>query len=459
MASRLRVPHTLVLLFAMVLLAQLLTYVLPKGSYETFTNEHDREQVVPGSFRHIEDAAPLPWYAALNAIPRGFEAAQGIIFFCFIIGGAFGVLRATGAIDAIIARLLNLFRHRPFWLLAGTMLVFAIGSSTLGMAEEYIPFLPVLVALAVGLGYDRVVGVGVLCVGYGMGYGAAAINPFTVVIAQDIAGLEPTSGLGFRLILMVVFCALGLHHLYGYAKRVREDPARSFVADLPYAPLSHELKAGVLTRTHLVVLALLAASIVLLVWGISRHGWYLTEMGAIFLGLTLVFALVARLDADTTAREFCVGASELTTTALLIGVARTVELVLSDGQVLATIIDAVATPLQQAGASVAAVGMLALQSICNFFIPSGSGQAYVMMPIMAPLSDLVGVERQVAVLAYQFGDGFTNIVVPTNAVLVGILTMAGVPFDRWLRFVVPLMLKVGAVAAIALVVAVKIGYR
>jgi uncharacterized ion transporter superfamily protein YfcC len=443
----------------MVVLAQLVTYVLPKGRYETFTNEHEREQVVPGSFEHIEAAPPLPWYAALSTIPRGFAAAQGIIFFCFIIGGAFGVLRATGAVDALLARLLQVFRHRPFWLLAGTMLAFAVGSSTLGMAEEYIPFIPVLIALAVGLGYDRVVGVGVLCVGYGMGYGTAAINPFTVVIAQDIAGLEPTSGLALRLALMVVFCAVGLHHLHRYAQRVRRDPERSLVADIPHAPLEAPAQAAELTRTHWTVLALLGASVVALVYGISRHGWYLTEMGAMFLGLTLVFAVVARLGADRTAREFSLGASELTTTALLIGVARSVELVLSDGQVLATIIDAVATPLQQAGPSVAAVGMVALQSVCNFFIPSGSGQAYVMMPIMAPLSDLVGVQRQVAVLAYQFGDGFTNIVVPTNAVLVGILTMAGVPFDRWLRFVGPLMLKVGLLAAIAVVVAVRIGYR
>ena len=177
------------------------------------------------------------------------------------------------------------------------------------------------------------------------------------------------------------------------------------------------------------------------------------------MGLTVVLGIVARLGFDTTAKEFSKGAAELTTTALLIGFARTIQIVLDDGLVVDTIIHGVAQPLKNLGPHAAAAGMMVVQSLCNFFIPSGSGQAYVTMPIMAPLADLVGVTRQVAVLAYQFGDGFTNILVPTNAVLIGILTMARIPYDRWLRFVLPFMIKVWVVGALALVVAVAIGYR
>ena len=196
----------------------------------------------------------------------------------------------------------------------------------------------------------------------------------------------------------------------------------------------------------------------LLIVGLKFWGWYLIEMGALFLGLAIVLGLIGRLSVDDTAREFSVGAAELTTTALLIGFARAIQVVLDDGRVVDTIIHGMARPLQSLVPELAAIGMFAMQSVLNFFIPSGSGQAYVTMPLMAPLADLVGVSRQVAVLAYQFGDGFTNILVPTNAVLVGILAMAGVPFDRWLRFVVPFMLKVWILGSIALAVAVSIGF-
>jgi len=459
LASRFRVPHTLVLLFGMIVLAQLLTYVLPKGSFERVPDEaHHREKVVPDSYAAVTDASPLPWHATLSSIPRGFEAAQGIIFFCFIIGGAFGVMRATGAIDAFLGFLLDRFATRPTLLIAGTMIVFGLGSATIGMAEEFIPFIPVLVALAVGLGYDRLTGVAILCVGYGVGYGAAPFNPFTVVIAQEIAGLPPTSGWAFRAGLFVVFIALGIHHVFGYAKKVHKDPSKSLIAGIEGGPTVHAERHPHFSGVHRAVLIFLVLTIVLIVYGISRYGWYLTEMGAIFLGLSVLFSFVARLSPDEAAKSFCVGAGELTTTALLIGFARTIELVLTDGLVVDTIIHSIAEPLRNFGATGASIGMLVLQSICNFFIPSGSGQAFVTMPLMTPLSDLVHVNRQVAVLAYQFGDGFTNILVPTNAVLVGILAIAGVPYDRWFRFVLPFMVKVWIVAALAMALAVAIGY-
>ena len=200
------------------------------------------------------------------------------------------------------------------------------------------------------------------------------------------------------------------------------------------------------------------ATLAVLVYGIKRYEWYMVEMGALFVGLTLVLGLLGRLGLDQTAKRFCAGAAELTTTALLIGFARSIQVVLNEGQVIDTIVHGIAQPLKGLGPHLAAVGMLAVQSLCNFFIPSGSGQAYVTMPIMAPLSDLVGVSRQVSVLAYQFGDGFTNILVPTSAVLVGILAMARIPFERWLRFIVPFIIKILIAAALALVVAVAIDF-
>lgn len=460
--SRFRVPHTLVLLFGMVVLAQLVSYVLPAGSFERAKDEKGHELVVPGSYQALPDAETLPPSAAFTAVPKGLGAAADIIFFIFIVGGAFAVFRATGAPDAAIAALLRRLGHVPGLLLFGGMFVFAAGSSTIGMAEEYLPFVPLLLVLCAGLGYDAITAVGVLCVGYGIGYGVAAINPFTVLIAQDVAGVAPTSGIGYRLILFPVFLAVGFHHVWRYAQRVKRDPGASLVADQPAPDMvasGGEAAEKKLTGTHLLVLATTLGSFALIVVGIKLWGWYLQEMGALFLGLSIVLAGIARMGPDRVAKTFCAGAAELTTTALLVGFAYAIQIVLKEAQVVDTIIHAISVPLEQLGAGAAAVGMFFVQSACNFLIPSGSGQAYVTMPIMAPLGDLVGVSRQTAVLAFQFGDGFTNILVPTNAVLVGILAMAGIPFERWLRFVLPLMLKLWLVGSIALVVAVWIGYQ
>ncbi|MFO7894834.1 MAG: AbgT family transporter [Longimicrobiales bacterium] len=479
--SRFKVPHTLVLLFGMVVAALLLSWLLPAGAFERVENALGRMQVVPGSFQETPDVERQSPLAIFTAIPKGFSAAHEIIFFVFIIGGAFAVLRATGAVDAALGRMLDRLGHRPFWLVTGAMLVFAVGSSTIGMAEEYLPFVPILIALAYALGYDAITAVGIMTVGYGIGYGVAAINPFTVLIAQDVAGLQPASGLWLRVVLLFVFLPIGIHHVWRYARKVGDDPSSSLVADVEPptgakgAPRDQagtpEGEGGgeggaasddgdypAMTRTHRWVLGVVGLFLVVLVYGLSRWHWYLIEMGALFVAMTIVLAIIARMSPDRTAVEFGKGAAELTVTALMIGVARAIQVVLDEGGVVDTIVHGISVPLQELPGALSAVGMFFVQSLANLFIPSGSGQAYVTMPIMAPLADLVGVSRQVAVLAYQFGDGFTNILVPTNAVLVGILAMAAIPYDRWLKFILPFMVKMWVVGSIVLAIAVAIGY-
>ncbi len=456
--KRFHVPHTLVLLLGMIVLAYGLTLVLPAGSYERVTNEAGREQVVPGSYERLADVESLPPTEVFTAIPHGFEAAAEIIFFILIIGGMFGVFRATGAADAAIGSMLRRFGSRPALLLGGTMAIFALGSATIGMAEEYIPFLPLLVALTAALGMDAIVAGGVMCVGYGVGYGAALINPFTVFIAQDIAGVPQGSGLTLRAVLLVLFFLVGFHHVWKYAKRVQANPEESLVADVDTDVHIHARDDLALTGRRRLVLISLGVALVVLIYGLKVWHWYLVEMGALFLGLSVVMAILGRISADDAAKQFGVGASELTMTALLVGFARSIQVVLENGQVVDTIIAGMASPLQRLGPELAAAGMFVFQSVLNFFIPSGSGQAYVTMPLMAPLADLVEVSRQTAVLAFQFGDGFTNILVPTNAVLIGILSIAAVPYDRWVRFLLPFMVKIWLLGSLALVVAVMIGY-
>ena len=447
-----RFPDSLVLLFGLIVLAQLATYLLPAGEFE-----RDGQQVVPGTYEPI-DADRLHPLRFLTAIPEGLAAAQDIIFFVFIVGGVIGVVRATGAIDAVIGAAIRHLSDRPGALVSGMVVLFALGSSTVGMAEEYMPFVPILVTMCLALNMDAVVAVGIIYVGAGVGYGCAALNPVTVLIAQDIAGLELTSGQGFRWVLLLLCVFVGVDHILRDVRRLRADTHASLVADIDYSN-GFELPADVaFTPRRVAVVALCAGAVAVFVYGVAAWAWYVTELSAVFLVVALVAAGLGRLAPGVVADRFCRGAAELTKTALLIGFARTIEVVLSDGRVIDTVINALAQPLQALPRAVAAVGMLGVQSVCNFFIPSGSGQAYVTMPIMAPLADLTDLSRQTAVLAYQFGDGFTNMVVPTNALLMGMLALAHIPYRSWLRFVAPLLAKLYIVAILALVAAVYTGY-
>ncbi len=462
MLQKIKIPHTLVLLFTMMVLALASTYLLPQGQFERTTDDHGHSVVVPGSFHTLEQKEMLkPWHI-FTVIPRAFEETQGIIFFIFIIGGALAVIRATGVIDAFMGRLIQKYGSKPYILMFSTMLVFSVASSTLGMAEEFIPFVPILLMLCLALDFDRITAIGIMVVGYGIGYGVAALNPFTVMVAQEVAQLKPTSGFGYRLALFLPFFLLGFHHVYAYSKKVRKDPSRSLLKDNETMDVTLPEKVDKITRKNWIILIFIMAALILIVYGISEvsgWGWYLVELGGVFLGLTVIVAVIGGLSADKTAREFAIGASELTTTALLVGFARAIALILQDGQVLDTIVYALASPLETVGPELASVGMYVIQSLINFFIPSGSGQAYVTMPLMTPIADLLGISRQIAVLAYQFGDGFTNMVVPTNAVLMGILGIGRIPYDRWFRFIFPLILKLWLFGSIALILAVLIGYQ
>lgn len=458
MTQRFRIPHTLVLLFLIMIVALVATWLLPQGSFQTAPNEAGRMMVVPGTYQVHEQRVWLSPLALFTAVPRSLADAQAIIFFLLIVGGAISVLRATGMIDAVLGRLLKLIGHSPAMLIIFGTSAFAAGSASLGVSTEYIPFAVVLISLCVAMRMDSMTAMGVMICGYGVGYGIAWTNPYTVMVAQGVAGLPPTSGWEYRLALFLPFVAVTVHHIWRYAGKVAADPSASLVADLK--DVRHEAAASYppLDGRRWAVLVITLIGLVAMVWGISTRGWYLTELGAIWLGVALLAGIVGKLGLDDTARQFGIGASELAVVALLVGFARSIGMILEDGQVLHTIVHGASIPLSWVGNELAAVGMLGLQSLMNLFIPSGSGQAYATMPIMAPLADVVGLERQVAVLAFQFGDGLSNIIIPTNIVLMAILGVAGIPYDRWFRFVWPLFLKLMLLAAMALVVAVWIGY-
>lgn len=443
----------------MMLLAYIATWLVPQGFFETVTLENGRQTVVPGTFTLTEASVRLTPMDFLVAIPRALAAAQDIIFFVFIVGGVLAVARATGTIDALIGNLLERFGHKPNLLIFMVVFCFAMASGAIGTAGEYIPFVLILVGLCKAMKLDAMTAVGMVITGYGIGYGVSAFNPFTVMVAQSIAEVPVYSGIELRLAIFIPFVLIGFHHVWSYAKKVLADPAQSMTAHLP-CPLADVEQSSYpkLELRHKLVLFGLVATIVAAVWGISQHGWYLYELGALFILWGLFTAVVGKLDADTAANQFIEGVKDLATTAMLIGVARGIALIMEDGQILHSLVYGMSYPLSFLGSELAAVGMFIMQSLLNLFIPSGSGQAYVTIPLLAPVGDLVGVTRQVVVLAYQFGDGFSNMIIPTNAVLMGIIGMAGVPYHLWFKFCLSLLLKLSAAASVVLVFAVLFGY-
>lgn len=452
---------SLVLIVAIILLAQLLAYVVPKGEYERipYPENPSRTMVVAGTYEALsdEDAMSIPPWHFLLAVTDGFAAAQDIIFLVFIIGGVIAVLRESGAIDAGLHRAVAQIGGKPWIMIAGCLVLFSSASYTIGMGEEYVPLVPIIVSMCLAMRMDAIVAMGLVWVPYGVGWACAGTNPFGVLIAQDLAGVALTSGWAIRLAMMAVFLAIAFHHIYSYARRVQADPEQSLVSHIDYSSGFEVPQDVELTGRRSLILILAFAGLAFFVTGVATYGWYIAELNAVFIAIGLIAAVIARISPGQASRTFVRGASEMTAAALLIGFARTIEAVLSDGQIIDTMIHSIAAVLEGAGPEVSALGMLLVQSLTNFFIPSGSGQAFVTMPIMAPLATLTDVPQQTAVLAYQFGDGFSNMLVPTSALVMGALALGRVPYTAWLRFAGPLLAKFLAVASVLLVVSIHLG--
>lgn len=457
-AAPARAFDTSLIVFLMIVVAALLTWVVPPGSFEKETLDvpgvGTREVVVPGSYERRSESAPQGIGAVLRAPIRGLVEAADVVGFVLLVGGAFAVLQATGAVDRALRSLVVAAERSPALeaaIIPVFMTLFSLGGAVFGMAEETIPFVLIFVPLARSLGYNAIVGVAIPFVGSQAGFAAAFLNPFTVGVAQGIAGVPLFSGLGLRLGLWFVTTTLAIGFVVRYARRIRVEPTGS--VGLSTAPHSPEAES----RTRALLLTF-GAGLALLVYGVLRHGWYIEEIAALFVGLGIAVGVVGRLAPGAIARHFMDGARDLVATAMIIGLARGILVVLEDGMIVDTLLHSMASVLDGVGPVGAAQGMFAVQTALNFFVPSGSGQAALTMPLMAPLADLTGLSRQIAVLAFQMGDGFTNLIIPTNPVLMGGISLAGISWARWARWMIPLQLLLFGLGLIALALAVSIGF-
>lgn len=454
-APRFKMPHTLVLVAALIAVVLALSWILPSGAFERV--EKDGRQVpVAGSYHPLEkERLGLQWL--LIAPIQGFADGAAIIAFLLLIGGAFQVIQETGIVEFAIRRSTAALTSRPFLehlLIPVMMTFFSLGGAIFGMSEETIPFILIFVPLAISLGYDSIVGISIPFLGAAAGFAAAFFNPFTVGIAQGLAGVPLYSGLGYRVFTFVVGTAVMIAWVMRYARRVKKNPASSLVYEIDR---QRDLSAFRLDRgpepwtgRRLTVLLLFLGSMGLLVWGILEKGWYIEEIGALFLAMGILMGLVAGLGSDKIATSFVAGAKDMVGVTLIIACARALLAIAREGQVLDTLLHYGAQSISGLHPVIAAHLMFLLQCGINFFIHSGSAQAALTMPILAPLADLVGLTRQTAVYAFQLCE-FVNPILPTSAVTMGVLGMAKIPWERWARFFFPLMLVLVALSLALLV--------
>ncbi len=456
---KLRVPHTYVLLIGLIALAAALTWIIPAGSYDRVVKD-GRELVDPLSY-HSVAARPAGPGAFFLAFPRGLLEIAPIVFYIFIIGGAFGVLNRTGMIQAGVRALVRRLGGRKQLIVPLLTIVFAVGGGTIGIAEETLVFLPALLLLARSLGYDSLTAGGIALVGANAGFAAAFMNPFTVGVAQGIVGLPLFSGMGFRLGLWALMTAVTVVFLARYARRVAARPgiSRMYEFDQTREPLPGADDAGPFALKHSLVLGLVGAALVVLVVGAIRWHWGILELAGLFFGLAIASGPLGGLSADETAKAFIQGASDITYAALIVGLARGTLVVLRDANVIDTITHALAATLRGLPSTLSAVGIYLAQNLLHFVVPSGSGQAAVSMPVLAPLGDLVGVTRQTNVLAYQLGNGLTNVFIPTQGYFMAALGILRIPWTKWVRWLLPLLaiwLVIGC-GAVILANAIRLG--
>ncbi len=520
---RFKVPHTFVLLFAFILLAAILTWIIPAGEFQTIEKEVSgmtKNVLVPNSYHEV--APNKQSWQIFSAFFDGFVHKADIIIFILIVGGAFMIVNRSNAITVGIQSILNIvismnkkgrlksIGAEPI-IIALIMFVFSIFGAVFGMSEETIPFVLILVPLSISMGYDSIVGVCMCFVAAGLGFAGAFLNPFTIGVAQGIAEIQLFSGIEYRMLCFVIIDLVGIAYVLRYAAKIKKDPKSSVVYEsdhvwrdstaklgqidvspsdrstrlvfilmslslilfsttnysstidfgesrftLPYIPIltaifimssAFALRKG----KQFFVLDMLFNSILFIIVGVMSYGWYIKEIATVFFALGVFAAIAMAMSGDETVQTFMDGVKDIAGAAIVVAVAGGIVEILEQGRIIDTILNSISGSIEGLPAILSINVMYTIQTVLNIFIPSGSGQAALTMPIMAPLADLIGISRQAAVMAFQFGDGFTNLITPTSGVLIGCLGMAKIPFEKWFAWMSRFQIVLFLLAALLLI--------
>lgn len=455
-------PSAYTILFGLIVFMAILTWVIPSGQYDRVKNEALGKNVpVPGTYKVVESnhqgiedilMAPIKGFYDPDS---GTANAIDVSLFVLIIGGFLGVVNSTGAINTGIARAMSNMKGHAIWMIPIMMALFALGGTTYGMAEETLAFYILIIPIMIAAGYDSITGVSIVMLGAGIGVLGSTINPFSTTIASDAAGIPFTDGMTLRFIILGLGWLICTGYVMWYAKKVRKDSSKSIVAAQEESNKAFFLKQVAaddarLSKSQQLILLVFAATFAVMIWGVSSQGWWMGKMAALFIGSSLIIGLIGRVGEKKFSDAFVNGSRDLLGVALIIGIARGIVVVMDDGLITDTILNFSAEAVKGYSAVVFINVMYWIEVLLSFFVPSTSGLAVLSMPIMAPLGDFSGVSRDLVVTAFQSACGIVNLITPTSAVVVGGLAIGRVSYEKWLRFIWPLLLMLSILIMLAL---------
>lgn len=456
-----KVPHTLVIISAIILLVAVATYLVPGGAYEKIVNEAGKTVVVDGSFKYVE-SKPQGVFDVLQAPIQGIIEGAEIIAFLFIVGGAFNIITKTKAIDFGIMRIVNVFKGKEIFIIPIIFFMFSLGGAVFGMTEEAIPFIAMMIPLTLVLGYDSIVAVAITYLACNTGFAAAMLNPFNVGIAQSIAEIPMYSGIEYRTLIWLVSTLVTIGFIMIYANKIKKNPKLSPVYESDQKKRQNltdfESQDDQFLFSHKIILLLIALCMGTIVWGVLAKGFWIPQIAAVFLVTGLLAGIVGKLSLDEMADAFILGAKDMIGAAIMLGFARSIVILAENAGIIDTILFHLAQVLGSISGMLASYLMLPVQMFINFFISSGSGQAALTMPILAPLGDLIGISRQLTVLIFQLGDGFSNAMFPTSGILIACIGVAGIPYAKWLKWILPLQGILFALGIAFITIAQVIGW-
>lgn len=436
-----KMPHALVIMVTIIILAAVLTWIIPAGEYTRMANGAGVKVVNPTSFHYVSKA-PVNFLKIPLMIVQSLIQKIDLMYTVIFAGAAFHMIAKSGALQVAVGKISQKFQNKGYLFVPVMTTIFALICTTQAV-NHFIAFAPIMVTLAVSMGMDSIVGASIILLGGAIGFSTAGLNINTAILAQKLADVPTYSGLSFRALCFVVFLIVTNLYLVHYARKISKEPEVSPMYDLDQKREGSELALdsfGQMDWRKYGILAVLALSLFLLIYGNSVLHWDLKEDAALFIVLAVIEGALLGLSPSQIASEFVVGSKTMLGAAFLIGLAGTIGSVLKTGKIIDTVIFLAAGALQHVPEFLLGPAMFIANVLINCVIVSGSGQAAAVMPIMTPLADIIGLTRQTAILAYTFGDGFCNYVLPHSSALMGILGAANIPYDRWMKFMGKLFL-------------------
>lgn len=451
-------PHAFIILFGIIVLMGILTYIVPAGEY--YRMEVDGRTIIdPNSFHYIE-RTPATLFDIFTSIPKGINEASALITMIILIGAAIRVFDGSDAIRAAIMKLYELLGDEKSSSILIVIMVFFGGIGAFpSILEGVIPFAPLAIGIALALGYDMLVGIAISLGATVVGWTAGPTNAYTTGIGQMLGGLPVFSGIGFRILILLVLMLILIIFVLRYAKIIKKNPTKSLVYEINTDHIPDYRGSHIeFTKKHKLVLLTFALTVFFVVLGVTKWNWSLLEMSAVYIIGAIVGGLITGYSASKIIEEMLEGGKTIFVGIIAIGLARGIGVVMAEANLTDTLVHAIATGLEGLPTKVTAIAIFFVQTIINFFIPSGSGKAMVTLPVMLPVADLIDLNRQIAILAFQLGDGLSSLCFPTVGALVAFLMYAKVPFNKWLKFIMPFMLISWIVSIIVLIIAVSINY-